>query len=154
MLRDSLEGRRGVWYSLTGKGRELAPVLQELATWGTKHAIRPPLHDEAVLPAQVIYALVYFLNKAPITRTEPAVWVFRFPGGLAFTLRFDGKRWVSNQGEVESDVIVETMPEALAALLAAGPEESGALADRLDIDGEPARVEELMAAFGANALAT
>ena len=146
--RDSVEGRREVWYSLTDKGSELAPVLRELATWGTKHALRPPLYDEAVHPRHVISTLTFFLNKHPLTRREPASWVFRFPGNQAYTIRFAGERWVYNQGEEEADIQVETTPEALAMLITAGPEESGALVDRLDIEGKAARVEEFIAAFG------
>ena len=146
--RDSVEGRREVWYSLTNKGRELAPVLRELATWGTIHALRPPLYDEPVHPRHAISALTFFLNKHPLTRREPASWVFRFPGNQAYTIRFAGERWVYNQGEEEADIQVETTPEALAMLITAGPEESGALVDRLDIEGKAARVEEFIAAFG------
>lgn len=147
--RDHLEGRREVWYSLTDKGRELAPVLTQLAIWGTKHAIRPPLHDEAVHPQHVIYTLVFFLNKRPVTRLVPVVWVFRFPGEQVYTVRFQGKRWTSNQGEEEADIVAETTPEALAMLITAGPEEAGVLTDRLNIEGKAKQVEEFKAAFGA-----
>ena len=146
--RDRLEGRREVWYSLTNKGRELAPVLRELATWGTKHAIRPPSHGEAVHPRHAMNTLTFFLNKHPLTQHEPATWVFRFPGNQAYTIRFAGKRWISNQGEEEADILVETTPEALAMLITAGPEESGALIARLEIEGKATRVEEFIAAFG------
>src|SRR5947208_1092317 len=35
--RDSEPGRREVWYRLTPRGRDLAPVIQELAIWGIDH---------------------------------------------------------------------------------------------------------------------
>ena len=148
LVRDRLEGRREVWYSLTDKGRDLAPVLRELAIWGTKHAMRPPLHDEAVHPQHTISALTFFLNKHPLTRQEPATWVFRFPGKPAYTIKFAGKRWIYNQGEEEADIVVETTPQTIAMLITAGPEESGALVNSLDIEGKAARVEEFIAAFG------
>ena len=147
--RDRREGRREVWYSLTNKGRDLAPLLQELATWGTKHAIRPPLHDETVHPPQVIYSLIYFLNKPPLMPIEPVIWVFRFPGNQAYTVRFQGESWVSDSGEVEADVLVETTPQALAMLITAGPEESGVLLERMDINGEGDRIQQFIASFGA-----
>ena len=122
-------------------------MLQELAIWGTKHAMRPPLHDEAVHPQHTRSALTFFLNKHPLTQREPAIWVFRFPGNQVYTIRFAGKRWVYNPGEEEADIVVETTPQSLAMIITAGPEEFGALVDRLNIAGKPARVEEFISAF-------
>ena len=144
---DRAQGRREVWYSLTDKGSELAPVLTELATWGTKHAIRPPLHDEAVHPQHVINALIFFLKNRLGMRLAPVIWVFRFPGDYVYTIRFTGKRWKSNQGEDAADVLIETTPEALAMLITAGQEESRELIARLEIKGKSPRLDEFISAF-------
>ena len=40
---DRQEGRREVWYRLTDKGRELAPVLKTLAAWGRPEGPRARL---------------------------------------------------------------------------------------------------------------
>ena len=48
--RDSAPGRREVWYRLTDKGRDLAPVVASLAVWGLDHAMRRPLPAEVVHP--------------------------------------------------------------------------------------------------------
>src|SRR6266540_1580464 len=39
---DRVSGRREVWYRLTSKGNDLAPVVQALAVWGIDHTARPP----------------------------------------------------------------------------------------------------------------
>lgn len=145
---DRQEGRREVWYRLTDKGRELAPVLKTLAAWGMKHAIRPPLPGEAVQPEHVIPVLTSFLNNQESSPSEPVTWIFRFVGSETYTIRFDGERWLHEIGEQDAEILVETTPEALASLITAGPEESRTLVDRLNIEGEVVRVENFVAKFG------
>ena len=142
------EGRREVWYRLTQKGRELAPVLKSLFSWGMKNAMRPPLPGEAVQPEHVMRVLTSFLNNQESGPAEQVAWIFRFVGSETYTVRFDGEGWAYQPGEQEADIIVETTSEALARLITAEPEDSRTLLDRLDIEGEAARVEEFVAAVG------
>ena len=44
--RESTPGKREVWYRITDRGRDLAPVVEGLANWGIKHAMRDPLPGE------------------------------------------------------------------------------------------------------------
>jgi DNA-binding HxlR family transcriptional regulator len=41
VTREQLPGRREVWYELTEKGRDLAPVLEALVAWGLKYERHP-----------------------------------------------------------------------------------------------------------------
>jgi len=145
---DRQEGRREVWYRLTDKGRELAPVLKTLAAWGVKNAMRPPLPGEAVQPEHVIPVLTAFLNNQESKPSERVAWIFRFVASETYTIRFDGELWVHKLGKEQADICVETTPEDMARLITAGPEESRTLIDRLNIEGETARVDEFFAAFG------
>ena len=126
-------------------------VLKTLASWGMKHAIRPPLPGEAVQPEHVIPVLISFLNNQESSPSEPVTWIFRFVGSEAYTIRFDGERWLHEIGEQDAEIHVETTPEALASLITAEPEESRTLVDRLNIEGEVVRVEEFVATVGVMA---
>ena len=147
--RDRQEGRREVWYRLTTKGCELAPVLKALASWGMKHAMRPPLPGEAVEPEHVIHVLTSFLNSHELRSSGRVAWLIQITGGETYAIRFEDEQWTYKKGEEEADVLVETTPDDLARLITAGPEEYRAVAGRLKIEGEAARVEEFVAAFGA-----
>jgi len=116
--REHEAGRREVWYSLTPKGRDLAPVVEALAMWGIQHAMRPPLPGEPVYPELTMSAMALFLNKQRMRLAAEATWLFRFAPGSAHTMHFDGESWSTHPGEAEADVTVTTTPEAWVTLLA------------------------------------
>ncbi len=149
--RDSQAGRREVWYRLTAKGRNLAPVVEALAMWGMQYAMRPPLPGEAVHPEQSILAVTISLNHRGVRLSRSATWVVRFQGGGTRTIRFDGARWSAEAGEAEADVAVTATTEAWIGFLTAAPEERRRRVDDLHIEGEQRRVEEFLATFMASA---
>src|ERR671937_2430942 len=67
-------GRREVWYELTEKGRDLAPVLEALVAWGLKyerHALGP---GEAAHAEHLIPGLEIALNELAPKPSRPLIW--------------------------------------------------------------------------------
>ncbi|MGH2589115.1 MAG: winged helix-turn-helix transcriptional regulator [Dehalococcoidia bacterium] len=146
--RDHVEGRREVWYRLTPKGQELAPVVEALAVWGVDHAMRPPLPGEPVHPERAMQTVMIFRNRRRIRLPAPAAWTIRFLGADSYTLRFDGERWSYERGEVEPDVIVEATPDAWVNFLLAGRADRQRLVTHLAVQGDPEQVEVFFDSFG------
>lgn len=140
--REQQPGRREVWYSLTPRGRDLAPVVEALALWGIRHAMRPPLPGEPVYPELTMSAMTLFLNNRRVRLSAEATWLFRFPPDDAHTIHFDGERWSTRAGEAEADVTVTTTPEAWVTLLAMNPSQRHLGLKSVHIDGPPANVGE------------
>ena len=138
--RDSVEGRREVWYRLTQKGRDLAPVLESLAVWGIEHAMRPPLPGEPVFPEMILQAAAVFLNRRSARPARAVSWRFQFGDRSApVTLLYDGKRWSSRQDESSSPgLTVTTTPQTLVAFLNARGDERQALLPELTLQGPAA----------------
>jgi DNA-binding HxlR family transcriptional regulator len=139
--RDQADGRREVWYRLTEKGRELAPVLSALAVWGMDHAMRPATPEDAFYPEQYMMGLVNYLIRTRIRLTGAVTWQLRF-GAVPWTLSFDGGRWYSRAGESEADLAISGSPEDWTALLVAARDRRDPVLDRLHYDGPKKRVAE------------
>lgn len=148
--RQSEPGRREVWYRLTDRGRDLAPVVEALAVWGIDHASRPPLPGESINPAQTISALVTYRNRRRLRLPASAIWAIRFPTGLSFTVTFDGERWSGGPGEPErdADVVIECTPEAWATFLTVRGRERPEPLSKMRVRGAPDRVAHFLAGFG------
>lgn len=148
--RDCEPGRREVWYRLTPRGRDLAPVVGALAVWGIDHASRPPLPGEPVHPAQSIGAMVTYRNVKQVTLPRPATWLLRFGPDRAYTVRFDGERWSAERGEPAAppDLTVESTPEDWVTFLNVARAQRHARRDRLKLTGDPPRIDEFLASFG------
>ena len=139
---------REVWYSLTPRGQALAPVLTDLIVWGVEHALRPPRPEEAIHPGRATDAFITYLNRRRVRPAGPLAWVVRFPGGRAYTIRFDGARWSRERGEGPADVLVETTPEAWVAFLTSTPDERRRWLAERGAEGSPDRLDELAQTLG------
>jgi DNA-binding HxlR family transcriptional regulator len=116
VARDSEEGRREVWYELTDKGRELAPVIESLTFWGIKHLRQLPATGEAVHPEHVLLGLATALNGFGARPNRAVSWKFRFPDDC-YVVRFDGERWRSEAGDKPAQVVIATTPQAWARFM-------------------------------------
>jgi DNA-binding HxlR family transcriptional regulator len=139
--RDQQEGRREVWYRLTEKGRELAPVLSALAVWGMDHAMRPATPDDAFYPEQYMMGLVNYLIRKRIRPDQPLTWQFRF-GATPWMLSYQGERWRSRAGEAEADLAISGAPDDWTALLVAPRAERAPALDAMTYDGPKHRITE------------
>jgi DNA-binding HxlR family transcriptional regulator len=146
--RDHVEGRREVWYRLTQKGRDLAPVIEALTVWGVDHALREPLPGEPVHPERAMQTVTTFRNRRHITLPRPSTWTIRFAGDDAYSLRFDGDRWSYEGGAGAADVLVEATPEAWVNFLLARREQRPGLAALLQVEGDPVHVDAFFGSFG------
>jgi DNA-binding HxlR family transcriptional regulator len=147
--RDHTAGRREVWYRLTPKGEELAPVVTALAVWGLDHAMRPPLPGEPVHPERAMQTSVLYRNKRRIRLPHPVAWTVRFTGADAYTLRFNGERWSYERGEAASpDVLIEATPEAFVHFLLAEREERRRRARDIAVTGDPEQVALFFSSYG------
>jgi len=148
VARDAQLGRREVWYTLTPKGRDLAPVVEALSVWGVEHAIRPPQPDEPVHPVQTTSGIAGYLNKRGVRLARPATWLLRFAPDRAWSVGFDGSAWSVQRGEREADLLIEATPEAWVTFLLAPPDERRRLLPDLHVEGPPEQIEALVSTFG------
>lgn len=147
--REHQPGHREVWYRLTPTGRDFGPVVAALGKWGLQHAMRPPLPGEVVHPDLAIGTTTSSLNRRGRKLSQPATWLIRFVPGGDYTLSFDGERWSTKSGEdANADVRLVTKSEAWATFLSVKREERGQLAQAMQIEGTPERVQEFLHTFG------
>ena len=152
--REKRQDRREVWYKLTPAGQELRSVVEALWAWGLRYAMRPPLPGEVVRPESAVGTLMASLNNRGRKLPQSATWLFNFTPGGPYTLSFDGAHWSARDGEEENpDVAVVTSPEAWATFLAVKRDERSRLAQTLQIDGTPERVEEFLHTLGIREVA-
>ena len=121
-------------YELTDYGRELRPVIRELALWGAR-TLGPPTHEEELFPGWLANALDTVLApRAPLGR-------FEFRVGEEVSSLVDGE---VQDGPVENpDVVVEGDPEGVYYMF---------IQRRLDcvgVEGDRGLLEELIAAAPA-----
>ena len=148
--REQQRGRREVWYELTEKGRDLAPVLEALVAWGLKYERHSPAPDEATHAEHLIPGLIVALNDVAPKPSGRRLWCFDFTEpATAFALSFDGTRWsVVDNGE-RPDVVVETVPRAWAEFVTRPPARRRLPSREIRLSGDPERVAELVDIFGA-----
>jgi DNA-binding HxlR family transcriptional regulator len=150
--RDQQPGRREVWYELTEKGRDLAPVVEALLAWGIKYELDPLEADEAAHAEHLSAGLVVALNEVAPKPARPRVWRFEFgEGDGSYVLSFDGARWSQADPGRRPDVLVTTTPRAWARFLTRPHEDRRLPTDEIRVSGAPGRVAELTATFGAAA---
>src|SRR5919198_2426661 len=142
-------GRREVWYELTDKGRDLAPVLEALVAWGLRHARHPLGTDEAAHPEHLMSGLVVALQELAPTPSRPCVWRFEFEGTEAFDLVFDGERWSLDGADRDPEVIVTTTARAWAGFVTRPLEKRTLPTREIRLSGASERVDELIHVFGA-----
>ena len=121
-------------YELTDYGRELRPVIRELAHWGAR-TLGPPTHEDELFPGWLANALDTVLApRAPLGR-------FEFRVGEEVSSLVDGEVL---DGPVEKpDVVVEGDPEGVYYMF---------IQRRLDcvrVEGDRGLLEELIAAAPA-----
>jgi DNA-binding HxlR family transcriptional regulator len=139
--RGQTAGKREVWYRLTPKGQDLAPVLESLVTWGLEHG-RPPEPGESVHPRRAIAATSALYNHRGLRFDRPFTVILRFSPDETHAVHFDGERWSHQLDQTEGDVTIETTPEAWAALASATPPERKRILKQIRIEGAPERVAE------------
>jgi DNA-binding HxlR family transcriptional regulator len=121
-------------YELTDYGRELRPVIRELALWGAR-SLGPPTADHELFPGWLVNALDTVI--APLA--PPGRFEFRVGDEIASLA--DGEAF---GGPVESpDVVVEGNPEGVYRMF---------VEHRLDgvsVEGDSALLEKLITAVPA-----
>jgi DNA-binding HxlR family transcriptional regulator len=142
--------RREVWYELTDKGRDLAPLLDALVLWGLKHERRPLAADEVAHPEHLIAGLVVALNEIAPRPSGRRLWRVDFgePEG-SFGLAFDGERWSRVAEARRPDVVVRTTARDWADFIAQPPGARRIAGGGIELEGEPERVDELLRVFRA-----
>ena len=143
-------GRREVWYELTEKGRDLAPVLEALVAWGLKHARHPLGTNEAAHSEPLMSGLAVALNELASAPSRPSAWRFEFKGREdAFDFVFDGDRWSLDDVDREPDVIVTTTARAWAEFVTRPLEKRTLPTREIRLSGASERVDELIHVLGA-----
>lgn len=147
--RDSVEGKREVYYRLTARGRELAPVVGALNAWGMRNALREPQPEETLTAGVFAPMLAGFFANRRLHLSRPRTWLLSFGPEQTYAVRFDGRHWAWEKGPAggAADVRIAATTAAWASFLAAKGaarrEKLGAMA----VEGEAEAVEEMLAAF-------
>src|SRR5919201_1296214 len=143
--REQKPGRREVWYELTEKGRDLAPVLEALVAWGLKYERHPLGTDEVAHAEHLIPGLTVALNEVAPKPAGRRLWRFDFTEPQSsFALAFDGKRWsVAVKGQ-SADVVVSTTPRAWAEFVTRPPTKRRMPSRGIRLRGDADRVAELV----------
>ena len=134
-------------YELTDYGRDLRPVIRELALWGAR-TLGPPTHEDELFPGWLANALDtvlarLFSRSMPVSRPAPRAPLgrFEFRVGEEVSSLVDGEVL---DGPVENpDVVVEGDPEGVYYMF---------IQRRLDcvgVEGDRGLLEELIAAAPA-----
>jgi DNA-binding HxlR family transcriptional regulator len=148
--REHQAGRREVWYELTEKGRDLAPVLEALLAWGLKYERHALGAEEAAHPEHLMAGLEVALNENPGRPPRRRTWRFEFDGSQqSYAFAFDGKRWSLDGVERSPDVVVSTTARAWAEFVTAPLDRRRLPTRDIRLSGEPDRVAELVKAFEA-----
>ncbi|HZB36169.1 MAG TPA: helix-turn-helix domain-containing protein [Gaiellaceae bacterium] len=148
--REQQPGRREVWYELTGKGRDLEPVLEALIAWGHKHERHPLGEDEAAHPEHLIGGAAVALNNRAPKPSRRRAWRFEFGDGeRSLALVFDGERWSVADRDVPSDVVVSTTARAWADFITRPFARRRLPSREIRVSGPADRVAELVKTFGA-----
>ena len=149
VTRDQQPGRREVWYELTEKGRDLAPVLEALIGWGLKYARDPLEPDEPAHPEHLVAGLVVALNQVPRRPAGARAWRFEFDdSGDAHVVAYDGDRW-SLDGERSPDVVFSTTARAWAEFIVTPLAKRRLPSPDIRLSGSARRVAEAVQVFGA-----
>jgi DNA-binding HxlR family transcriptional regulator len=150
VTRDQRAGRREVWYDLTDKGRDLAPVLEALVAWGLKHARHPLSPEEAAHPEHLIAGLTVALNHIAPRPPAPRAWSFQFGDREGtFAVAFDGERWSLADADRRPDIVVRTTPREWADFVTRPPARRRLPTREIEISGAPHRVAEAIQTLGA-----
>ena len=150
VTRDHQPGRREVRYELTDKGRDLAPVLEALVTWGLKYERHPLAPGEAAPPEHLMAGLTVALDHAAAKPPRPLAWRFEFgPGERAFAVAFDGERWSLADAGNPPDAVIHTTPRAWADFVTRPRARRRLPTREIGVSGAPDRVAELIETLGA-----
>jgi DNA-binding HxlR family transcriptional regulator len=148
--RDHQPGRREVWYELTEKGRDLAPVLEALVAWGLKYERQLLDADEAAHPEHLAAGLAVALNSVAAKPSRRRTWRFEFgDADESFTLVFDGKQWALADAARTSDVVVSTTPRAWAEFVTRPLASRRLPSGEIHLSGAPDTIAELVEVLGA-----
>jgi hypothetical protein len=148
VTRHQPAGRREVWYELTDKGRDLAPVLDALLAWGLKYERHPLAPDETAHPEHLIAGLVVALNELAPKPDRRPIWRFQFSDPQrSFTLAFDGERWLLAADGHRPDVEIDTTTRAWADFVTRPRTERRLPSREIALSGDPDRVAELADVF-------
>jgi DNA-binding HxlR family transcriptional regulator len=148
VTRKQQPGRREVWYELTEKGRDLAPVLEGLVAWGLKYERHPVAADEATHAEHLIPGLIVALNGVAPRPAGRRLWRFDFSDPEnSFALAFDGKRWSIVENGARPDVVVNTTPRAWADFVTRPPTKRRLPSREIRLSGDDDRVAELVDVF-------
>jgi DNA-binding HxlR family transcriptional regulator len=152
--REQPPGRREVWYELTEKGRDLAPVLEALVAWGLKYERHPLAADEAAHAEHLIPGLEVALNRVAPKPTGRRLWRFDFRDPQSsFALAFDGKRWARAENGRPPDVVVSTTSRAWADFVTRSSSRRRLPSREIQLSGAADRVDELVHVFQAGPVA-
>src|SRR5919201_79230 len=146
--REQQPGRREVWYELTEKGRDLAPMLEALVAWGLKYERHPLAKDEVAHAEHLVPGLIVALNEVAPKPGGRRLWRFDFTEPqTSFALAFDGKRWsVAENGE-RTDVVVSATPRAWAEFVTRAPTKRRLPSREIRLSGDAGRVAEPVEVF-------
>ena len=135
-------------YDLTPAGRELMPVIGDLARWGLVH-LDPPQPDEPVSPAMAVLAGLVAHVRLPVA--EGGVEVYRIEvDGRSVDVRLAGGGVGFEPSGAEPDLVV-SVPAAVLLQLRVGAESpagAAAAGPLRFVPDDPVRIARFLDRFG------
>lgn len=136
------EGRAS-WYELTEAGRALAPVMRELAIWGVRRFLAPPL-SEKFTPRSTLTALSMGAAGSGTVEGADGQYEVRVASEVIAVIVHDGKMSAA-QGPAHDPVATVTFtPAGVLALIMGSPLESLASTGEAKVSGDVTRAATVL----------
>jgi DNA-binding HxlR family transcriptional regulator len=144
------EGRAS-WYELTDAGRALAPVMRELAIWGVRRFLAPPLADK-VLPRSTLTALSIGAAGSPAVERADGEYEVRVGPEVA-TVTVTGGRMSAAQGPATDPVATVTFtPAGVLALIIGSPLDNLVSTGEAKVAGDAAKAAAVLEALSRSGI--
>ena len=146
------EGRAS-WYDLTDEGRALQPAMRELASWGVRRFLAPPL-AETFSPRSTLTLLSMGTAGAIDVEGVDGRYEIRVEPEVA-TMDVVGGRVRATQGPADDPTATVSFTQAgVLALVMGSPLESLVATGEAQVDGDAARAATVLEALSRSGIVT
>lgn len=146
------EGRAS-WYDLTDEGRALQPAMRELAIWGVRRFLAPPL-AETFSPRSTLTLLCMGVSGTIDADDADGRYEIRVEPEVATVDVVDG-RVRAAQGAAEDPTATVTFTQAgVLALVMGSPLETLVATGEAEVDGDAARAATVLEALSRSGIVT
>ena len=145
------EEGRARWYELTGEGRALLPAMRELAVWGVRRFLAPPLADQ-FSPRSTLTLLCVGEPDEPLDGLDGSYEVQLGPEVATIEVA-GGRRVRAAQGPASDPLATVTFTQAgILALVIGSPLQSLVATGEAKVNGDMKRVAQVLEALSRSGI--